>query len=100
MTATEFAIMGFFRRYKILPEEMLFFNPADCKMSPGPFNTAMESLMRRGLVIKECRKQAYSLTRNGYDIAKAIEVPVKPVRGASGKGTAVKAAPAKAATKR
>ena len=34
MTATEFAIMGFFRRYKILPEEMLFFNPADCKMSP------------------------------------------------------------------
>jgi RIO-like serine/threonine protein kinase len=78
MTATEFAIMGFFRRYKILPEEMLFFNPADCKMSPGPFNTAMESLMRRGLVIKERPKQAYSLTRNGYDIARAIEVPVKP----------------------
>ena len=77
MTATEFAIMGFFRRYKIRAEEMLFFNPADCKMSPGPFHTAMESLMRRGLVIKERPKQAYSLTRNGYDISLSIELAAK-----------------------
>lgn len=85
MTATEFAIMGFFRRYKIRPDEMLFFNPADCKMSPGPFNTAMESLMRRGLVIKERPKQAYSLTRNGYAVSRTIELPQKPVAKAATK---------------
>jgi hypothetical protein len=73
MTATETAIMFFFRRYQIRPAEMLFFNPADCKVSPGPFHTAMESLMRRGWVVKERPKHAYSLTRDGYDISLALQ---------------------------
>jgi hypothetical protein len=46
-------------------------------MSRGPFHTAMESLMRRGWVIKERPKQAYSLTRHGYAAARTIEEPVK-----------------------
>jgi hypothetical protein len=74
MTADECTILAFFRRYAIGPEEMLFFNPGDCKVSPGAFRTAMDSLMNRGLVIKERPKQAYSLTRHGYRLSLSRDV--------------------------
>lgn len=74
MTADECAILAFFRQYDIGPEEMLFFNPGDCKVAPAPFRNAMESLMSQGLVVKERPKQAYSLTRNGYQLSLSRDV--------------------------
>jgi hypothetical protein len=67
MSASESTILQFFRRYQIGPAQMLFFNPGDCKLSTGMFNSAMQSLIARGMVIKERPKQAYSLTHTGYD---------------------------------
>jgi hypothetical protein len=69
MNANEFAILVYFRRYQIGPAEMLFFNPHDCKVPPRPFQAGMQSLMRRGMVVKERSNQAYSLTREGYDLS-------------------------------
>lgn len=80
MTADECAILVLFRQYKIGPEEMLFFNPGTCKLSGTPFRNAMQSLMTRGLVMKERPKEAYSLTRNGYDISLGVKLPVETRR--------------------
>ncbi len=74
MTANETAIIFFFRRYQMRASEMLFCNPADCKVSPGPFNTAVESLMRQGFLIKERPKHAYSLTKHGYALSRTLKV--------------------------
>jgi hypothetical protein len=76
MTPSEAAILTFFRRYEIGPAEMLFFNPGDCKLGIAPFYSAMESLVRRGLVVKERHKLAYSLTRNGYTLSLTVPLPV------------------------
>jgi hypothetical protein len=76
MTADECTIMALFRQYKIGPEEMLFFNPGTCKLSGTPFRNAMHSLMNRGMVMKERPKEAYSLTRQGYDLS--LNVPAPP----------------------
>jgi predicted transcriptional regulator len=73
MSATETAILTFFRRYQIGPHQMLFFNANDCKLGPGSFRTAMQSLVSRGLVIKERPAKAYSLTRDGYDLSLSVE---------------------------
>src|SRR5690606_10360318 len=76
------------------PEQMLFFNPGDCKVAPAPFRTAMESLMNRGLVVKERPKQAYSLTRSGYqlslspDVRKCTETKAPKARGTAACRTA------------
>ncbi len=72
MTPSECAILNFFRRYDIGPAEMLFFNPFDFKLPMAPFNTAIESLVRRGLIVKERHKLAYSLTPHGYDVSLAL----------------------------
>jgi DNA-binding IclR family transcriptional regulator len=73
MTPSECAILNYFRRYDIGPSEMLFFNPNDCKLPMAPFNSAMESLLRRGLVVQERHKLAYSLTTHGYELSLALE---------------------------
>lgn len=45
---------------------MLFF-PADFgKPDSGRFTGAMQSMIERGLVVKERRQEAYSLTSRGY----------------------------------
>ena len=73
MTASECSIMVFFHRYEIGPHQMLFFNPGDCKLAESRFREAMQSLMIRGLVIKERPKHAYSLTRPGYDLSLSVQ---------------------------
>jgi len=73
MNPVECAILVFFRRYRIMPAEMLFFNPTDCKLATRPFNAAMQSLMRQGLVVKERPNLAYSLTPAGYDASISAE---------------------------
>lgn len=80
MSADESTIMSLFRQYKIGPDEMLFFNPGTCKLSGTPFRNAMQSLMNRGLVIKERPKEAYSLTRSGYDMSLTVAAPAEPRR--------------------
>jgi hypothetical protein len=81
MTASERSILECFRRFQAGPDEMLFMNPADCKMQPVPFRNAMLSLIRQSMVVKERPKAAYSLTRNGYDASLLSLLPVKaPLR--------------------
>lgn len=84
MNASERSIMECFRRYQAGPDEMLFLNPADCKMQPTPFRNAMLSLIRQSLVVKERPKHAYSLTRGGYDVSllTAPPEPKLPLRAA------------------
>jgi hypothetical protein len=74
MSSDECKILAFFRHYDIGPDEMLFFNPGECKVGPTPFRNAMDSLISRGLVIKERPKQAYSLTRRGYHLSLSRDV--------------------------
>jgi len=78
MTPSECSILACFRRFQAGPDEMLFLNPVDCKMQPTPFRNAMHSLIRQSLVVKERPKNAYSLTRNGYDRSIAAVLPAKP----------------------
>jgi hypothetical protein len=66
MTPSECAILTFFRRFDIGPDEMMFVNPGDCKIAQSPFRTAMQSLIGRGFIVKERPARAYSLTHNGY----------------------------------
>jgi hypothetical protein len=73
MDNVESAILTFFRRYRIQPAEMLFFNAHDCKLPDKPFHAAMELMIRRGLVVKERPAAAYSLTQEGYDLSIAAE---------------------------
>lgn len=65
MTQAEQTIMQYFRRYRIDTGEMLFFNTAPTSTS-AHFRGAMDSLIRRGLVVKERPKHAYSLTEQGF----------------------------------
>lgn len=80
MTSSERSILECFRRYQAGPDEMLFLNPADCKMQPVPFRNAMLSLIRQAMVVKERPKHAYSLTRGGYDMSLSTLEPAKPAR--------------------
>jgi predicted transcriptional regulator len=66
MTDIEKKIMRYFRQYRIGAHEMLFFNGILANASSTRFQSAMDSLIRNGLVIKERRKGAYSLTNDGF----------------------------------
>jgi hypothetical protein len=82
MSADESIILALFRQYKIGPEEMLFFNTGTCKLAGTPFRNAMQSLMTRGMVIKERPKEAYSLTRQGYRLSLTVDMAPAPRRRA------------------
>jgi hypothetical protein len=69
MTAEELGILHFFRRFRVGPEEMLFFTPSDCKVTAKQFLAAMHSLIEKDLVMKERPAQAYSLTSAGYRVS-------------------------------
>ncbi len=73
MENVESAILAYFRRYRIQPAEMLFFNSHDCKLPDKPFLAAMDSLVHRGMVVKERPTAAYSLTQAGYNLSVASE---------------------------
>jgi len=66
MTQAEQDIMRYFRRYRVGVNEMVFFNNSLTCASSTKFQIAMASLIRDGLVIKERRKNAYSLTDTGF----------------------------------
>ena len=66
MTKAEKDIMRHFRQYRIGRNEMLFFNTNLANSDSPKFQFAMASLIRSGLVIKERRRNAYSLTFDGF----------------------------------
>lgn len=66
MTESERKIMRYFRQYRIGANEMLFFNTNLANSTSPKFHSAMESLIRSGLVVRERRKNAYSLTEDGF----------------------------------
>jgi hypothetical protein len=70
MTAAEWRILGLFRRYRVRPAEMLFVNFRDCRVTARGFVYAMRRLMAHGFVVKEHPRQAYSLTRAGYEMSR------------------------------
>ena len=71
ITAAEWRILGLFRRYRVRPAEMLFVNFRDCRVTARGFIYAMRRLMAHGLVVKEHPRQAYSLTRAGYEMSRS-----------------------------
>ncbi len=58
--------MALFRTYAVEPHQMLCFPTGFAKCGPAAFNSAMQSMIRRGLVIEERHRGAYSLTQRGY----------------------------------
>jgi hypothetical protein len=66
MTQSEKDIMRHFRQYHIGVNEMLCFNTKLAKSNASEFQMAMTTLIRSGLVIKERRQHAYSLTAEGF----------------------------------
>ncbi len=67
MTNVETDIMRYFRRFGVGIGKVLFFDTGPAKSHPTRFNSAMASLVRQGLVVKERHRCAYSLTPRGYE---------------------------------
>jgi len=66
MSQAETDILLLFRRYQAKTSEMLFFSAGVANSQTPQFKRAMQSLIERGLVTKETRHDAYSLTRAGF----------------------------------
>jgi hypothetical protein len=66
MTEAEKQIMRYFRQYRIGANEMLFFNTNPANATSPKFQLAMDSLIRGGFVVRERRRNAYSLTDAGF----------------------------------
>jgi DNA-binding IclR family transcriptional regulator len=71
-TASEAEILRLFRSYRVRASEMLFFNQGVSKARPAHLSRALQSLIERGLVIKERHPDAYSLTPRGYRASLAV----------------------------
>jgi hypothetical protein len=72
MNNAEKAIMRQFRLYRIGVNEMLCFNAAVANANTAQFQSAIASLVRNGLVIKERRRNAFSLTAEGFAASQSI----------------------------
>jgi hypothetical protein len=66
MTKEERDIMRYFRQYRVGANEMLFFNTQWVSSGSSKFQNAMDSLIKNGWVVKERRRNAYSLTTSGF----------------------------------
>jgi hypothetical protein len=66
MTSSETEIMRYFRRYDVGAGQMLFFDTSPASNDGAAFAHAMDALIRRGLVVQERPRCAYSLTDLGY----------------------------------
>ncbi len=65
--SAEAEILRLFRGYGVRAHEMVFFNRTAGKDHSTKFNHAMQSMIDRGLVIREQRhRDAYSLSVSGY----------------------------------
>jgi hypothetical protein len=66
MTAAEQSILATFRRFGVGPNTMLCFQT----LSSEQQKRGMTGLLKRGFVVKERPKHAYSLTNAGYAASK------------------------------
>ena len=66
MTKAERDIMRHFRKYRVGVNEMLCFDTNPSKTNSSEFQVAMTSLIESGLVVRERRRHAYSLTPEGF----------------------------------
>jgi len=66
MNRAELGILGIFRAYRVEAHQMLFLHTGFNKPETTEFSRAMQSMIRRGLVVQERRRGAYSLTNRGY----------------------------------
>jgi hypothetical protein len=66
MTQTERDILRHFRTYHIGVNEMLCFNTTMSTSNSTKFQSAINALVRDGLVVKERLRGAYSLTPEGF----------------------------------
>ncbi|MBI2824428.1 MAG: hypothetical protein HYX69_07060 [Planctomycetia bacterium] len=60
-------VLAIFRRYKVRPDQMLFIHNLDDRRQ-----SAMTQLINDGLVIRERRRNAYSLTAEGYAAVQSL----------------------------
>jgi len=72
VTKSEVDILRCFRQYDVEPTAMLFFNAGPAKAHSASFHSAMTSLIDGGLVVKERRRDAYSLTEHGHRVAQSF----------------------------
>jgi DNA-binding IclR family transcriptional regulator len=66
MNDAELAILRLFRTYAVEAHQMLFVQAGFAKPETAEFNHAMQSMIRRGFVVAERHRGAYSLTMRGY----------------------------------
>jgi hypothetical protein len=70
----ETEILRSFRSYGVKAHEMLFFNRNSGKAHSPKFTAAMQSMVDRGLVVRDNRhRDAYSLSDTGYQAVRAIK---------------------------
>lgn len=69
MNPAEVKILRQFRSYGLRTNEMLFFNRSLAKPHLPEFTRAIQTLVERGLIVKERRQDAYSLTTLGYQVS-------------------------------
>jgi hypothetical protein len=73
VTNPEADILRHFRRYLAHEGQMVFFQAGTARAHPPSFYHAIESLIRNGMLIKERHRDAYSLTKTGYQ--QSFELP-------------------------
>ena len=66
LNGTELDILRLFRAYGVTAHQMLFFPAGFSKPESRKFASSIQSMVERGLVVKERNHEAYSLTARGY----------------------------------
>jgi hypothetical protein len=66
LNGTELDILRLFRAYGVTAHQMLFFPAGFAKAESRKFTSSINSMIERGLVVKERHHEAYSLTPRGY----------------------------------
>ena len=62
----EASVLRTFRTYQVSARQMLVLNHGHTKPPPASYARALQSLLERGLVVRERFPNAYSLTALGY----------------------------------
>ncbi|HJS09098.1 MAG TPA: hypothetical protein VJ809_15620 [Pirellulales bacterium] len=66
LNGAERDILRLFRAYGVTAHQMLFFPGGFAKPESRKFTSSINSMIERGLVVKERHHEAYSLTAHGY----------------------------------
>ena len=66
MNEAELGILRVFRKYSVGAHQMLFVQTGFARPETSEFKEALESMIRRRLIVAERHRGAYSLTRRGY----------------------------------